>query len=109
MLFKYKDDTKECAFCRTVLRGRVKAEQVEKSYISIRGMVSLQLYDKETDYRHYQFISPKPAEGDLQEMNFCNATCFGEHITYKQREFKREREERLRQEASDMATRRIIG
>lgn len=109
MNYRYPDETKECAFCRTVLKGRVKAEMVNKSYISIRGMVSLQMYDKDNDFRYYQFISPKPTEEGDQEMNFCNAQCFADHIRYKQELFRKEREEKLRREASDIATHRVTG
>jgi hypothetical protein len=96
----------QCSFCQTVLSGRVKASREEKSYISITGTISLQLWDADAEYRSFLYISSKPKEdGKPVQMYFCNFKCLEEYAKWKHKDYNDARREKLLEEANEMATR----
>lgn len=92
----------QCNFCQTVLSGRVKASREEKTYISITGTISLQIWDAETEYRSFFYVSNKPsADGKPCQMYFCNFKCLEDYARWKHKDYNEQRKEKLREEASE--------
>lgn len=92
----------QCNFCQTVLSGRVKASREEKNYISITGTISLQLWDAETEYRSFFYVSNKPqTDGKPCQMYFCNFSCLSEYAKWKHKDYNEQRKDKLREEASE--------
>ena len=102
----YLEKIYQCSFCQTVLSGRVKASREEKSYISVTGTMTLQLWDSESEYRSYLYISNRPADdGKPCQMFFCNFKCMEEYAKWKHKEHNERRREKLIDEASEDLTR----
>ena len=102
----YHDKIYQCTFCQTVLSGRVKASREEKSYISITGTVTLQLWDADTQYRHFLYISNKPTDDAKPcQLFFCNFKCMEEYAKWKHKDHNDYRREKLLEEANEEALR----
>ncbi len=102
----YEEKIYRCSFCQEVLSGRVKMSREEKNYISFTGTLTLQLWDAETEYRHYMYVSNKPNDdGKPAQMYFCNFKCLEEYAKWKHKEHNERRREQLMKEASEELTR----
>lgn len=95
----------ECDACGKTLAGRYKMANVEtECYISFKGTMSAQMFDKQTKEKDFCYIT----ENTNQLYTFCNAQCFSDFFNARlEAEKKRKKDLETKQNVAEFGDSKI--
>lgn len=74
--------TWQCDMCGKVLSGKVGTALVRERYLSLRGSLTVQDVDTETNKNIFTYITPS----ERDTLTFCNFECFKDYTNMREKQ-----------------------
>lgn len=85
-----------CDCCGKMLLGYGGTHYHSRDYITIKGSISLQLHDPDTNHRYFIYVTPRGKE----MITVCDTDCLKGYIELNREYYEEKRRQKLREEAS---------